>query len=177
MFFLVCFCNAVIDNKLVDSGETCIKVSPLPPLEPSLQFSGAAAAATRIFGRLFHYLAALTVSVVSLFGFLVGDVHPGLCTEKNDAPSKPLSSVSDISAATGMRAHSLMAAQTQQPFQPSEQHKSLSAAAAAAAVCVCVQCVQPSWLLCLCACWLATLIPATACFQKGSFWCRFEYAT
>lgn len=39
------------------------------------------------------------MTVVSLFCFLVGDVDPGLCREKKkDAPSKPPSSVSDMTA-------------------------------------------------------------------------------
>lgn len=41
-------------------------------------------------------LFVLTVTVVSLFCFLVGDEDPGLCGEKKDAPLKRPSSASDM---------------------------------------------------------------------------------
>lgn len=107
-------------------SERVSKVSTLLPVSAAPHSSAAPAAPAAPAGMkavlgLLHQLATLTVSVVSLFCFLVGDVDPGLCTEKKDAPSKPPSSVSDMSAAPGVHARSRTDAQTQQLFEPSEQ--------------------------------------------------------
>ena len=87
------------------------------------------------------------MTVVSLFCFLVGDVDPGLCREKKDAPSKPPSSVSDM---TAQHTHTLSLARTQ--TQLFSWRALLASVCCSLCFCCCCWCVCMCVCVCVCVC-------------------------